>query len=124
MFIYVPPSAPGVPQSLRTASVSVTNITIQWDRVSCLERNGHTDSYRIVYYPTTNLNPRMARTVPGIEDSNRMFSVTGLPPQTNYTFEVQATNPLLDVRGEPTNLTVSTSAPQSELLRLSPGNMK
>ena len=115
MFIFVP-LAPGVPQSLRATSVNVTNITIQWDRVNCQERNGGTDSYRIVYYPTTNFNARMAQIVQGTEDSDRMFSVTGLRPQTSYTFEIQASNFLVDVHGASATLTVSTSVPQGELL--------
>ena len=109
-------TAPGLVQSLSASSVNVTNITIQWDRVNCLDRNGETDSYRIVYYPTLDPSDRSARTVAGTIDSDRMFTVTGLPPRTSYTFEAQASNPSLDVRGAPATLTVSTTAPQSELL--------
>ena len=98
------------------SSISVTNITIQWDRVDCRERNGRTDSYRVLYYLTSNFNARIARTVSGTGDSDRMFSVTGLPPRTNYTFEVQASNTLIDERGTAATITVSTTAPQSELL--------
>ena len=92
----------------------MTNITIQWDRVDCLERNGETESYRVVYYPTSDSSDRSARTVAGTGDSDRMFTVTGLPPRTNYTFEIQASNFILDVRGAAATVTVSTSAPQSE----------
>ena len=106
--------APGTPQSLRAASTNVTNITIQWDRVDCQERNGGTDSYRVVYYPTSDPNDRTARTVAGTGDSDRMFAVTGLPPRSNYTFEVQASNVGLDVRGTAATFTVSTTPPQSE----------
>ena len=97
------------------SSVSVTNITIQWDRVNCQERNGGIDSYRVVHYPTSNFNVRTGRTVSGTGDSDRMFGVTGLPPRANYTFEVQASNTLLDQRGTAATITVSTAAPQSEL---------
>ena len=100
------------------SSVSVTNITIQWDRVNCTKRNGDTDAYRVLYYPTDNSNARTARTVSGTRDSDRTLSVTGLPPRANYTFEVQASNTLLDQRGTAATTTVSTTAPQSELLTL------
>ena len=80
--------------------------------MDCQERNGLTDSYRVVYYPTSDPGSRSARTVAGTGDNNRMFTVTGLPPRTSYTFEVQASNVELDVRGTPTTLTVSTTAPQ------------
>ena len=56
----------------------------------------------------------MAGVVSGTEDSDRIFSITGLPPRASYTFEVRATNPLLfGVSGAPATLTVSTTAPQS-----------
>ena len=108
--------APGIPEELQTVSVSVTNITIRWDRVNCRDRNGHTDSYRVVFYPTLSTNPsdRIARIVVGTADNQRMFSITGRPPRTNYTFEVQATNPNLDVSGSAAVHTESTTAPQGK----------
>ena len=110
-------TAPGLVQSLSASSVNVTNITIQWDRINCQERNGETDSYRVVYYSTSDpsTRSRSARTVAGIGDSDRIFTVTGLPPRTSYTFEVQASNTILDVRGSPATFTISTSAPLSEI---------
>ena len=99
-------------QSLTTNSVNVTNITIQWDRVDCKERSGRTDGYRVVYYPTSNPSDAIARTLAGTEDNNRMFSITGLPPRTSYTFEVQASNPEIDVRGPPAFYTANTTVPQ------------
>ena len=97
----------------------MTNITIQWDRVDCQERNGFTDSYRVVYYPTSDPSDRKARVLTGTGDSDRMFTATGLHPRTSYTFEVQASNTNLDVRGAPATFTVSTSTPQSESLTIS-----
>ena len=84
--------------------------------MECQERKGETDGYRVVYYPTSDPSDRSARTITGTGESDRMFTVTGLPPRTNYTFEVQASNPGLDVRGAPAALTVSTTAPQGESL--------
>ena len=106
-------TAPGLVKSLRVTSVNVTNITIQWDRVDCQQRNGRTDSYTVVHFPTSDsYYGRYARTVSGVSD--RMFTVTGLPPRTSYMFQVRASNPVLDVRGEVANLTVNTSTPQGE----------
>ena len=107
-------TAPGLIQSLRDTSVDVTNITIQWDRVDCQQRNGRTDSYRVVYYPISDSFYISAWAVAGVADADRMFTLTGLPPRTNYMFQVQASNPELDVRGEVANLTVNTSTPQGE----------
>ena len=112
----ISPTVPGLVQSLSASSVNVTNITIQWDRVDCLERNGETESYRVVYYPTSDPSDRTARTIAGTGDSDRMFTVTGLLPRTNFTFEVQASNAILDVRGVAATFTVSTTPPLSESL--------
>ena len=83
---------PGVPEELQTVSVTVTNITIRWDRVNCRDRNGHTDSYRVVFYPTER-SDRVARTVVGVEDNRRMFTVTGLPPRTSSLSQQQCCDP-------------------------------
>ena len=101
-------------QSLRAGSVDVTNITILWDRVNCVDRNGRIDSYFIIFYPTSNPNDFDAQTVFGTGESDRMFSLAGLPPRTNYTFEVQANNPRVIDRGALATITVSTTAPQGE----------
>ena len=105
---------PGIPEELQTVSASVTNITIRWDRVNCRDRNGYTNSYRVVSYPTLSPNDRDAQTVVGTEDNQRIFSITGLPPRTNYTFEVQASNPNLHVSGSAAIYTESTTAPQGK----------
>ena len=104
--------APGMPEQLQIVSANVASITIRWDRVNCQDRNGHTDSYRIVSYPTTNPSDRLARTVVGTGDDDRMFSITGVPPQTSYTFEIQATNPSIDMSGPPASITINTTTPQ------------
>ena len=103
-------------QSLNFSSVSVTNITIQWDRVACQDRNGVVDAYSVTYYPTEDSTDSTRQPISGTSDNNRMFTVTGLPPRTSYTFEVEAVNILLFVLGATATITVSTSAPQSELL--------
>ena len=106
--------APGMPEQLQTVTADVTNITIQWEHVNCQDRNGHTDSYRIVSYPTTNPSGRLARTVVGTGDNDRIFSITGVPPRTSYTFEVQAINPNIDMSGPPAGITTNTTAPQGK----------
>jgi hypothetical protein len=107
---------PGLVQSLRVGSVDVTNITIQWDRVNCVDRNGDIDSYFVIFYPTSNPSDRSAQTVLGTGDSDRMFRLTGLPPQTSYTFEVEASNPLIRDPGAIATTTVSTTMPLGELV--------
>ena len=99
-------------QSITTSFVNVTGITIQWDRVDCQERNGRTDGYRVIYYPASNPSDRVARLLVGTDNNDRIFTITGLPPQTSYTFEVQAANPDIDARGPPAFYTANTTAPQ------------
>ena len=112
--ISLPQSAPGLVQSLSVISMSVSSITIQWDRVDCRERNGRIDGYRIVYYPILSSNPndRVPRTLVGTRDTDRVFSVNGLPPRTSYTFEVQASNNYINMHGPPAFCTANTTAPQ------------
>ena len=109
-------SAPGLVQSLRVGSINVTNITIQWDRVNCVDRNGRIDSYVVFFYPTSNLSEDNVWTVLGTRDSDRLFNITALPPRTSYTFEVEATNPLIRDPGAVATITVSTTVPRGELL--------
>lgn len=104
-----------MPQSLRPASVNVTNITVLWDRVDCQQRNGFIDSYQVAYYPTDDTNATLIQTIYGTEDDDRIFIVSGLLPRTSYTFEVQAINAVLDISGAPTSIDVSTSTPEGKL---------
>ena len=95
-------------------SVDVTNITIEWERVDCVERNGGIRSYDVLFYPTSNPSDRDIQIV--LENSDRAFSITALPPQTSYTFEVEANNPLARDPGAIATITVSTTEPQGELI--------
>ena len=101
-------SAPGLVQSLRVSSVNVTNITIQWDCVNCQQRNGPIGNYRV------SVNGEgVSRVIPRLV-SSRMFTITGLPPRTSYTFQIMAVNTVLFVFGEAATLTVNTLAPQGD----------
>ena len=113
-------AAPGFVQSLNFSSINVTNITIEWDRVDCQERNGQIYSYRVIDYPT--LQPDVVSTRMVIGTSNRMFTFTGLAPRTTYTFKVQAWNSGLHVpiNYPASTITITTTAPKSELLYLTP----
>ena len=90
-------------------------MTIKWDRVNCQHRNGHISGYKVLYYPTANPSERAAKKVFGTGDHQRMFSISGLPPFTSYTFQVSALSHHLDSDwlGPPVNITASTTAPHS-----------
>ena len=102
-------TAPGLVQSLRVSSVNVTNITIQWDRVNCQQRNGPTSGYGV---RVTGPGVSVFSLVSGTSEENRVFSITGLAPRTSYTFEIQAVSSIF---GEAASLTVNTSAPHGEI---------
>ena len=81
--------------------------------MDCWDRNGQTDSYRVVYSSSAAPNTIIGfKIIPGTEDSDRIFSATGLPPRSSYIFQVQASNTALDVRGTAGTLIVNTTAPQ------------
>ena len=82
----------GTPQSFNTTPFS-TNITVQWDRINCLERNSEITRYSIRYGPsTTNSSEKMTTTVHGTNDNERAFTANRLEPLTSYTFEVAGVN--------------------------------
>ena len=100
-------------QSIRASSVNVTNITIQWDRLNCRDRNGPTAGYRVVYSSAVAPNAIIrAQIISGTEDSDRVLTVTGLPPRSSYIFQVQASNAVLGNSGTAGTLIVNTTAPQ------------
>ena len=80
-----------------------------------MERNGRIDSYVVTYYPTSDPSDLDGDTISGTGDSDRMFSLPGLPPRTSYTFQVEANNPLIRNPGAVATINVSTTAPQSKI---------
>ena len=112
------PSDPGPPLSLTVSSVSVTNITIQWDSIPCQDRNQRFDSsfrYRVIYHPLSDVTAGGARFA---SLSSREFMAPGLPLRTSFIFRVQAFNLFTIVQGLSAELTVNTTEPQGELLSL------
>ena len=99
-FSYPVPSGP--PQSLMVTSVTVSNITIQWEEVDCVQRNGRISSYFLMY--TVDGESMQTST------TDKMFTAVGLQPRTNYTFTVVASHSHLI--GSPASITVETAAPQ------------
>ena len=69
------------------SSVTSSSITVQWGRVSCIERNSEITGYTVRYGQTGSTTTVM-ESVSGISD--RMFTASGLIPCTNYTFEMAA----------------------------------
>ena len=70
--------------NLANTSIASSNITVMWDELSCVDRNGELTGYRIEYGTTTFDN---METVTGIS-----FIATRLLPLTTYMFRVAAVN--------------------------------
>ncbi len=68
-----------------TVTAGVTNISIQWNEVDCVERNGEISDYSVRY----GLNSSMSQE---INVTNRSFSIDRLQIRTSYSFEVAAVN--------------------------------
>ena len=77
-------------QNLQNSSVTSTSISVRWDALSCVDRNGGIPDYRIEYGTTTS-------TLPGTS-----FTANRLRPSTTYNFRVAG------VRGSQTGLYSST----------------
>ena len=86
-----PPIGPSRGPSEVTITAGVTSISIQWNEVDCVERNGVITSYRVRYGLSSSTSKETA-TVSGNEAGNRMFSTNRLLIRTSYSFEVAAVN--------------------------------
>ena len=77
-----------LPGNIMSTSNS-TSITVMWDRLSCVDRNGEIIGYRIQYGITT-----LSTTVniTGTSASDRNFTASGLVPLTTYMFRIAAVN--------------------------------
>ena len=81
---------PGVfPGNIMSTSTS-TSITVMWDRLSCVDRNGEITGYRILYGTTTPLD--QTEMITGTAASDRTFTASGLVPLTTYMFRIAAVN--------------------------------
>ena len=89
----------------------MSNITIQWDHVDCLHRNGDITLYRVRY----GLNSSTERETVTTDVITRMFTVVGLFwPQTSYTFDVEAINIAQLLIGPTASITVVIPLPERE----------
>ena len=86
VFIHPVPSAG--PVSVTAATVTVNSITVQWEEVPCLHRNGEITGYRLV----ANTSGEVVKYVHVDADDSREATISGLNPNSNYTVDVAAVN--------------------------------
>lgn len=86
VFICIVPSI--APSNLRDTSITSRSVTLEWNVISCEERNGLILSYDIQFAPVGDNNLILTNT-----GSNTVqFTITGLTPFTSYNFSVAGVN--------------------------------
>ena len=98
----------GPPQSVMMSSVTSSSITVQWGRVSCIDRSSEITGYTVRYGQTGSTTTVM-ESVSGTSDSDRMFTASGLIPRTSYTFEVAAVSTSNGTGSFSTGISVETT---------------
>ena len=111
VFIYTAPT--GAPQAFATTLEFSTNITVQWQRVNCSERNSNITHYLLQYSPEGS-DIIKEEEILGTDDINRMYTANRLKPLSEYTFTIAAVNSG-GQRGPNTIVTATTSAPESKI---------
>ena len=86
-YAIVDPGAP--PGNARSTMSTATTITLMWDELNCVDRNGVITGY-VVQYGITAFNTSM--NVTGTSASDRTFTASGLVPLTTYMFRIAAAN--------------------------------
>ena len=77
--------------STLTVTPGVTNISIQWNEVDCVERNGEITGYSVRYGQSSSTSKKTIR-INGTNAESRKFSIDELLIRTSYSFEVAAVN--------------------------------
>ena len=75
----------GSPQCISTTSTTSRSITVSWEKIKCIERNGPIINYTVEFQEVGGA------LIPGVV-VNRIFTATGLTPYTNYIFRVAGVN--------------------------------
>ena len=78
----------GAPASVTETTVTSTSVTVQWEEVPCLDRNGEITDYQVV---TVNSQGMTVGTA-DVDVAARQATISGLTPSTQYTVSVAAVN--------------------------------
>ena len=74
-----------------STTVLSTSITVGWNTVECIERNGVIDNYIVRFGPEGGVQSDSTVQSGGIDVAGT-YNASGLTPFTNYSFEVAAVN--------------------------------
>ncbi len=73
------------PRNVMPTIITYRSITVTWDTITCIERNGIITSYTVEF--GSSGNPTMRTGITALT-----FTANGLTPFTNYTFQVAGVN--------------------------------
>ena len=82
--MYIVPTGP--PRNVMSSTVTSSSITVVWEEISCIDRNGRITSYDVMFGVLEEA--MMMRS----SISERSFTANGLTHFTNYTFQVHGVN--------------------------------
>ena len=88
VFSAVPSAAPA---NFSLANQTLTSVTVTWEPVLCMYRNGLITGY-VIKYNELNNDLVGNKTIEGDKNLIRMFEITGLKPSTQYEIKIAAVN--------------------------------
>ena len=98
-----------------TYSVTSRSVTIIWNNIDCIERNGEITNYIVVFQEWDGA------TISGeVDMMNRTFTASELTPHTNYTFRVAGVN--INGTGPFSDNTIISTAEDGNLFLWAPQN--
>ena len=86
-FVYSVPS--GVPQILEAMFIRLTEVSLIWREVPCVQQNGPITGYIVRYYATCGFDRNVQRSKSVVTTGS---NIDGLTPITEYAFQVAAVN--------------------------------
>ena len=87
--MYIPPAPSAAPTSVSVSEVTSSNITVQWEAVDCIHRNGNITGYSVRYKVQGSGS---TQTVSVSGGGATMTTISGLESSTTYSIEVAAVN--------------------------------
>ena len=113
--VFIRTAPTGAPQAFVASLKFSTNITVQWQRVICSERNSEITHYLLQYSRAPEGSDIIKEEeVLGTDDSNRTYTANRLHPLSEYTFTIAAVNSE-GQRGPNSTVTATTSVPESKI---------
>ena len=83
----LPPAPSAAPSNVRVTGATSTTVTVQWEMVPCIHRNGEITGYSVRYSGDGSTDTSF---VSG--GGTRQTTISGLTPSTDYTIQVAAIN--------------------------------